>query len=183
MRTEVMAVAVDLFLEDGYEAVTVDQIATAAGLSPRSFFRYFTNKEAVFTHMVGEAGTGLADRLRDRPSHEQPWLALRRSFDHMTETLDGDERSLRVMRLVYDTPGLYGGHLRTQAQWNELLADALAPRLVTAPSGERRLRAGALAAAAVACFEYARRERAGCDARRSVAELLDIAMGAVHPLS
>lgn len=182
VRTEVTAVAIDLFLVAGYEAVTVDQIAAAAGLSPRSFFRYFANKEAVFTHMLDETGTGIADRLEARSPHEDPWLALRRSFDHLIEMLDGAERSLRMTRLVYETPVLYGGHLRKQAQWNELLADVLAPRLIAAPSGERRLRAGALAAAAVSCFEYARLEWVSCDGKRSVAQLLDITMGAVHPL-
>ncbi|MEV5644140.1 helix-turn-helix domain-containing protein [Streptomyces flaveolus] len=46
VQQEVMAVAVDLFIANGYEATTVGRIATAAGLSPRSFFRYFANKEA-----------------------------------------------------------------------------------------------------------------------------------------
>lgn len=182
VRAEVMAVAIDLFLAEGYEAVTVDQIATAAGLSPRSFFRYFANKEAVFTHMLDETGAGIADRLEARSPLEDPWLALRRSFDHVIEMLDGEERSLRMTRLVYDTPSLYGGHLRKQAQWNDFLADTLTPRLVSVPSDQRRPHAGALAAAAVACFEYARRAWVGCDGKRSVAELLDLAMGAVHPL-
>jgi AcrR family transcriptional regulator len=185
VRAEVMAVAVDLFLEYGYETVTVDQIATASGLSSRSFFRYFANKEAVFTQLLEEAGTGIAERLEARPSHEEPWLAVRRSFDHVIEMLDDDdeeERSLRTMRLIYDTPALYGSHLWKQTQWNGLLADALTPRLPATPSCEQRLQAGALAAAAVACFEYARLEWVGCSGKRSVAELLDLAMGAVHPL-
>ena len=42
---EVLAdAAAELFLEQGYGRTTVDQIATAAGLSRRSFFRYFGTK-------------------------------------------------------------------------------------------------------------------------------------------
>ncbi|MFD7021908.1 TetR/AcrR family transcriptional regulator [Promicromonospora sukumoe] len=182
VRTEVMEVAIDLFLRDGYEAVTVDQIASAAGLSPRSFFRYFTGKEAVFTQMIDDTGSAIAHRLEARPSHEDPWLALRRSFDEVIEMLDDPGRSLPTMRLIYDTPVLYGGHLRKQAQWNELLTAALTSRSATTPSDDQRLRAGALAAAAVSCFEYSRLEWVARDGGRSVGELLDLAMGAVHPL-
>ncbi|WP_224391236.1 TetR/AcrR family transcriptional regulator [Pseudonocardia sp. ICBG1293] len=186
VRTEVIAVAVDLFLDHGYEAVTVDQIAAAAGLSSRSFFRYFANKEAVFTQLLDETGTGIAERLAGRPPHEEPWLALRRAFDDVIEMLDDDDeenrRSLRTMRLIYDTPALYGSHLWKQTQWNRLLADALTSRPAATPSAEQRLHAGALAAAAVACFEYARAEWVDCGGTRPVSELLDLAMGAVHPL-
>ncbi|MGW0712153.1 TetR/AcrR family transcriptional regulator [Streptomyces sp. NPDC002643] len=183
VQEEVQAVAVDLFVANGYESTTVDQIAAAAGLSPRSFFRYFAGKEAVVTHMLDKAGTDIAAALTARPSEEEPWYALRRSFDDVIEALTVGDQALAMMRLIYDTQVLYASHLHQQAQWNEAIAEALLPRLAEAPSGdEPRLRAGALAAAGVACFEYARREWVACDGKRPVARLLDVAMAAVAPL-
>ena len=44
-QTELTTVAQDLFLEHGYEQTTVDQIAAAAGMSKRTFFRYFPSKD------------------------------------------------------------------------------------------------------------------------------------------
>lgn len=184
VQRDITDVAVDLFLANGYEATTVGQIAEAAGLSPRSFFRYFDTKEAVITHMLDAAGVGIADHLSTRPSEERAWHALRRSFDHLVEMMDSGYRALQWMRLIYETPSLYADYLLKQAQWNQLIADALALRLTAVPPGEeRRLSAGALAAVAVSCFEIARVEWVGYDGRRTLADLLDVTMNSVSELS
>src|SRR5580704_9262497 len=45
--SEIAEVALKLFIEHGYETVTIDDIAAAAGLSRRSVFRYFSTKEDI----------------------------------------------------------------------------------------------------------------------------------------
>ncbi len=45
----IIETAIDLFDEHGYSAVTVEQVAAAAGVSPRTFYRYFGTKEGLFT--------------------------------------------------------------------------------------------------------------------------------------
>ncbi|WP_207620961.1 TetR/AcrR family transcriptional regulator [Streptosporangium minutum] len=44
----IIETAMDLFDEHGYSAVTVEQVAAAAGVSPRTFYRYFGTKEGLF---------------------------------------------------------------------------------------------------------------------------------------
>jgi AcrR family transcriptional regulator len=73
----IRAAAVDLFLDRGYEAVSVDDIAAAANVSPSTFFNYFTAKEAVvFDPDPAEFSTRRA-LLAGRPAGEPLWVSLR----------------------------------------------------------------------------------------------------------
>jgi AcrR family transcriptional regulator len=183
VQDEVMRVAMRLFSEQGYDATTVEQIATAAGLSVRSFFRYFEGKDAVMTHAFATTGAEITLRLAERPADEGVWTALRRAFDGLVDQLTREDNAVRVMRMIYGTPALYASHLHKQAHWSEAIADTLAPRLSGAlDDHERQLRAGALASAAVSCLEVARAKWVAGEGSRPLGEMIDDAMAAVAPL-
>ncbi|WP_338785161.1 TetR family transcriptional regulator [Streptomyces sp. DG1A-41] len=78
VHAEVVDVALRLFIEQGFDRTTVDQIAAESGLSRASLFRYFGTKEDMV--LVGLEGTGrqIAEALAARPDDERPWEALRR---------------------------------------------------------------------------------------------------------
>src|ERR1700730_7123307 len=90
IRRELAEAAVRLFTERGFAETTAREIATAVGISERTFFRYFASKEDVVLGVLHELGIELAARLAARPADETPFMALRRSFDLMTETLARD---------------------------------------------------------------------------------------------
>jgi AcrR family transcriptional regulator len=73
----IRAAAVDLFLDRGYEAVSVDDIAAAANVSPSTFFNYFTTKEAVVYDPDPADAATRADLLAARPADEPLWASLR----------------------------------------------------------------------------------------------------------
>jgi AcrR family transcriptional regulator len=92
----------------GPEKVTVEAVAEAAGVSPRTFFNYFPSKEAAIlgTTRPSDDGTLLA-RLKDRPAGEPPLDALREAFLGVVDRLEQDPDSWVIrQRLVQRHPDL-----------------------------------------------------------------------------
>ncbi|GAA2712715.1 TetR/AcrR family transcriptional regulator [Actinoplanes palleronii] len=182
VQAELTLVAIDLFVEQGYDATPVEQIAEAAGMSRRSFHRYFGSKDEVMVAVLAASGERLTAALAERPAGEPPWTALRRSFDGIVERM-ADPRSLAITRMMRDSPSLHASHLHRQTSLRKSLADVLAARLPDdLAEDQRRLGAAALAASALACLEIAQSEWSDHDGRRPLAGLLDIAMNSVTPM-
>ncbi|MGQ7296994.1 TetR family transcriptional regulator [Quadrisphaera sp. KR29] len=195
---ELTAEAMALFLEHGFDATTVEQIASAAGISKRTFFRYFPTKNAVLAAAMQAPGRALVDDLVRRPHDEEPWLALRRCFDALVGQLGADERTLALTRMMLRSPDMNASHQDKHATWHAMLTTALIaripspaddPRWVAPADGvdepdqdARHLRAQALAGSALACLTAAQNRWVDSDGALSLAVLLDVAMGAVHAL-
>ena len=73
---EIARTAMELFLERGFEATTIDDIATAAGISRRSFFRYFGTKEDIVLGDLAAQGELIRKELEARPASEDAWTAM-----------------------------------------------------------------------------------------------------------
>lgn len=69
--------AVELCVKQGYENTTVEQIASAADISTRTFSRYFATKEAVFIAVLDDLATEIAAELVSQPADLGPMEALR----------------------------------------------------------------------------------------------------------
>ena len=179
VRAEIAAVAVRLFLEQGFDKTTVDQIATEAGLSRASFFRYFGSKEDVLLGHLEELGHRVADALAARPADEPAWQALRRSFDPLiTERLAYPDEGLTLRRILHDTPSLQARQLGKQLGWQALLAPEVARRLGV-PDDPRDPRPRALVAAALGCVNVAVDAWTAAEGTVPLPDLVDQAMDAV----
>ncbi len=77
MVQELEAVALRLFDQRGFKDVTVDEIAFAAHISTRTFYRYFPNKEDVLQVQIDRRSTSLRAALAARPAGEEPLESLR----------------------------------------------------------------------------------------------------------
>jgi len=182
VRAEIAAVAVRLFLEQGFDKTTVDQIATEAGLSRASFFRYFGSKEDVLLGHLEELGHRVADALAARPADEPAWQALRRSFDPLiTERLSYPDEGLTLSRILHDTPSLQARQLGKQLGWQDLFAPEVARRLGI-PDEPYDPRPRALLAAALGCLNVAVDVWTAAGGTVSLPDLVDQAMGAVAGL-
>jgi len=66
-----------LFLDRGYEATTLDDIAAAAAISRRSFFHYFKSKDDILISLQSGMGTTIAEAIRNAPQDKRPIDAVR----------------------------------------------------------------------------------------------------------
>ncbi|MGQ4328877.1 TetR/AcrR family transcriptional regulator [Streptomyces hayashii] len=176
---EVVDVALRLFIEQGFDRTTVDQIAAESGLSRASLFWYFGTKEDMV--LVGLEGTGrqIAEALAARPDDERPWEALRRAFDVLTRMNEAaPERTLSYLRMLQETPSLRARHYEKQLRWQELMVPNIARRLGVSPDQPEDPRPSALVAAALACLDAASTGWVVCEASVRWTVLLDRAMGA-----
>lgn len=78
-RATLVDVAAKLCAQQGYERTTVDQIAAAADISPRTFSRYFPNKEAVIGALIEEIAEHVAEALARQPRDITEHEALARA--------------------------------------------------------------------------------------------------------
>ena len=78
-RATLVDVAARLCAEQGYERTTVDQIAAGADVSPRTFSRYFPNKEAVIAALMEEISEQVAEALTRQPHNITEHEALVRA--------------------------------------------------------------------------------------------------------
>jgi len=76
IRAEIRRAAFRLFVERGYDAVTTEEIAAAAGVSPRTFFRHVPTKEDLLLAPVRHGGAAIVNLLEQRPAGESPDVAL-----------------------------------------------------------------------------------------------------------
>ncbi len=165
-----------LFLRQGYDATTVEQIAAAVGISARSFFRYFGSKDGVILSKFDDTGDRLAEALRARPSDEPVWDSLRRMFDDFVDyTADAEKmrQSEAINALIAQSEALKTGYRDRMERMQVLATHALRERTGLDAWDARALVAGAFSCLGVA-GEAAANEGVGFGAA------LDTAMGALR---
>ncbi|WP_328370154.1 TetR/AcrR family transcriptional regulator [Streptomyces sp. NBC_00457] len=177
IRFELAQVAFDLFRREGFDNVTVNDLAAAAGVSRSTFLRYFGSKEDAVLGAVDAQGEQVADALRARPADEGDWTALRRAMDTVTEVHRRDpDGALAMSQLIMRTPALGARTLEKQNGWRPAIAQALAER--ADPSWPSLLVPSVRAAAAVDCLNVAVEHWTASDGRLDLDALLDEAFAA-----
>jgi len=171
-------VAFDLFRRKGFDQVTVNDLAEAAGVSRSTFLRYFRTKEEAVLCAFDTQGEQVADALRARPADEEDWTALRRALDTVIEQHRQDlAGALAMTRLVQEPPALCAGRLEKQSGWRPALAQALADR--ASPAGPAALGPSVRAAAALDCLNIALDHWTASDGQLDLDALLDEAFAAL----
>jgi AcrR family transcriptional regulator len=122
-RARLIDVALDLYVEDGFVATTIDEIASAAQIGRSSFFRFFPSKEAVLFAPMLAAQEWFLDQLRARPAGEPPLFSVAVVSVH-GEWPPVRRKDLSRVRKTMSTDPTLRDSLTVQ------LSSAFAPRLV-----------------------------------------------------
>jgi len=147
-RQAIADAAISLFLANGFDQVSVAEIAARAEVSKPTLFRYFATKEELVLHRISDHQGEAGRVVRARPSGMSPLDSLERHYldrlaehDPVTGLCDVPQ-VLAFHRLIYETPSLSAHLLDYIATDTEALAEALTETL----PGPSDLTAGLLAA-------------------------------------
>jgi AcrR family transcriptional regulator len=99
-RGRLAQIALDLFVEQGFDQTTAAQIAARAGLTERTFFRHFTDKRDVLFYGGEALEAGLAEVVADTPGSTSPMDVVRGALDRAAEAVQSNPERARLRNTV-----------------------------------------------------------------------------------
>ncbi|MFB6889837.1 TetR family transcriptional regulator [Kitasatospora sp. NPDC056327] len=183
MRQDLATAAMELFASQGYEETTVDQIAAAAGVARRTFFRYFRSKEEAIFPDHDDTLVRVADLLASAEPEEHPLDVVCRGIKEVLRMYASTPGvSVARYQLIRQVPTLREREIAVVARYERLFTRYLLGRFDTAgeiPSGWQRageddsMLAEVSAAAVVAAHNHVLRRWLRAGGRGDVEEQLD----------
>ncbi|HXP57277.1 MAG TPA: helix-turn-helix domain-containing protein [Streptosporangiaceae bacterium] len=151
-----------LFAEHGVAQTTVRDIADAAGVTERTFFRYFGSKEDLIIRDAFDWIPVLQQVILDRPAAEPPLVAVHRALESLIGSITRTDTASPLTLFAGGPPGerVTPSALRIMRKVETDVADVLEQRLQRSPRRRHRaidprLEAEVLARAAAAAFRTA----------------------------
>lgn len=139
-RDAIVAAALDLFQEHGFEATTVDEIAARAEVAPRTFFRYFPTKEAVLFARAADDRARFAAALDERPATEHPFVSLTTVVRQFGEAMEKQEKDIRLLQKISTEKVWAYERTILEAETAQMLAAFVAGRLGVSIDADARPR-------------------------------------------
>jgi AcrR family transcriptional regulator len=146
-REALARAGIELFVERGYDATTLAEIAEAAGVSTRTIFAYFPSKEDILFASFQTMREALVRALAERPGGKDALTTLR---DFILNAQTKTELDRKLERLICSDETLLSHRRARISQLQELIAAAIADDLGAGPDD---LRAHVAAASLTAAFE------------------------------
>jgi TetR/AcrR family transcriptional regulator, regulator of mycofactocin system len=171
-RQALVEAAMDLFDQNGFEATTVDDIAAAADVSRRTFFRYFPAKDLVLFPHQDLYLDQFSALLADRKPNEEPFDALRRALLEMGQYyMESREEHLRQQRIIRASPTLIAKGNKFDEDWEDAIAELLIADLPQDETTVRRVQY--LAGAVIGTVRVILREWYGSECTKDLVALGD----------
>ncbi len=167
------------FHRDGFEATTIDDICAEVGVSRRTFFRYFSNKEALAFPHRAERLERFVELLESAPDAETPISSLRRIAQLFAREYSANREPLVAQqRLIARTPSLVAREHEIDRDWEHAMAIVFAQRFAGGKDAE--LRARMMAGAAIGLIRATMRHWFELEGRTDLGELGNQALDALQ---
>jgi len=134
-RDEIEHIALDLFSARGFDGTTVDDVAHAAGIGRRTFFRYYASKNDVPWGAFDEMLERMRARFAALPADIPVMAGIRETVLDFND-IPVDERPWhrQRLRLILETPTLQAHSALRYAEWRRVVADYVGERLGQPPT-------------------------------------------------
>ena len=180
VRSAIWDAAIGLFAERGFDETTIDEIARAAGVSTRTFFRYFASKADLMGQGMITYRTLLGDAVRQAPDALTPIQVLRHTVHTVAADAAAQPRTRQIVDIASASPAAREAQLARRAEVENALAESFAIRSRTEPDDDvsgRLLAALTLAAVDVTFRVWSKTE--GADIVAIADDVLDTLTGLV----
>lgn len=135
-RFEIEHIALEMFGDKGFDTTTVDDVAHAAGIGRRTFFRYYASKNDVPWGSFDELLHRMRETFAGLPQDIPVLQGIRRAvleFNAVEPTEQPWHR--RRLQLILNTPALQAHSTLRYASWRQVVADYVAQRLAQPADG------------------------------------------------
>jgi AcrR family transcriptional regulator len=128
VRNAIWDAAVDLFAETSFEQTTVEDIARVAGVSTRTFFRYFASKADLMGQGMVRYRELLTDAIHSAPRTFAPLEVVRHTVQQVASQAAGQPRARQIVKIASSSVGAREAQLSRRAEVEDAVAEAFAAR-------------------------------------------------------
>jgi len=129
VRDAIFDAAIALFAVKGFDETTVEEVARAAGVSRRSFFRYFASKDDLLAQNVLLYGVVLTAAIRECPATFTPLESVRETVLRVVKQAAAQKRTRQIIEIAERSISARQAHASRMMEVEDRVAMAFAERL------------------------------------------------------
>jgi TetR/AcrR family transcriptional regulator, regulator of mycofactocin system len=136
VRSAIWDAAIDLFAEAGFEETTIEDIAGAAGVSTRTFFRYFASKNDLMGQGMIRYRALLSEAIHNAPKTSSPLEVVRHTVRQVASVAAAQPRVRDIVKIATRSVAAREAQLSRRAEVEDAVSEAFATRCRTGSGDE-----------------------------------------------
>jgi AcrR family transcriptional regulator len=136
VRDAIWDAAVDQFAKRSFEETTIEDIARVAGVSTRTFFRYFSSKNDLMGQGMIRYRTLLSDAIHDAPQTFSPLQVVRHTVQQVAAEAASYPRTRQIVQIASRSAAAREAQLSRRGEVENVVAQAFAVRCPTVPGDD-----------------------------------------------